>query len=579
MIRRYPKAFFHAFFTGALFWILADVALLGWLPFTFSDPDLYADDTTADFYRYLVWMMVLVFLQTPLAGALATSYLGQAVFEQEPSLSRAIQDIRAQAWSLVWNLGFKRLAIPTMILLGFRWGSEADVFIDGFLPFGILIAAALVRSNRPFLAEMILLERCPIRSEHSNVITLKRRSKALHTPMASELGGRFLTVAMTLLALLGCVHYSLVFLRGIALNTWEVDLVTCIVFYPLSLWMVASLSVIVRLLSYLDARIRLEGWEVELAIRAEAIRQFGDDFISTSPQTTSDDGSNSANELPPPSDSTPAKPATPVTASTSLPGTLLILFAITLSGCVLPSNGFALDQAVSSSVWFNAETGEIQPIEVEHRQSDTDNRDSRWNAKPKAAKATPAANKPTNNTTPGWFGSLSLGNVFGWLLLLGLLATVVGVLVYVFSQSSFEFSPSTVEQTLVSRDKLDQQTKQRIAELPAELRDTNVNPRTELERLMESGDFDQAIIFLYGHQLLMLDRAAVLRLSRWKTNNQYVREARHEEFAGKTLAQTVGAFERSYFGRHSIAREQFDTLWKNNLALEQWISTRQDPKS
>ena len=33
----------------------------------------------------------------------------------------------------------------------------------------------------------------------------------------------------------------------------------------------------VRLLSYLDTRIRLEGWEVELAIRVEAMRQFGED--------------------------------------------------------------------------------------------------------------------------------------------------------------------------------------------------------------------------------------------------------------------------------------------------------------
>ena len=42
-----------------------------------------------------------------------------------------------------------------------------------------------------------------------------------------------------------------------------------------SLWLVAGVSVIVRLLNYLDTRIRLEGWEVELVVRAESLRQFG----------------------------------------------------------------------------------------------------------------------------------------------------------------------------------------------------------------------------------------------------------------------------------------------------------------
>jgi len=50
-----------------------------------------------------------------------------------------------------------------------------------------------------------------------------------------------------------------------------------LVFFPLSLWCVAGISVIIRILNYLDTRIRLEGWEVELSVRAEALRQFGSD--------------------------------------------------------------------------------------------------------------------------------------------------------------------------------------------------------------------------------------------------------------------------------------------------------------
>jgi hypothetical protein len=45
--------------------------------------------------------------------------------------------------------------------------------------------------------------------------------------------------------------------------------------YPLSLWMVAGFMTVVRFLGYLDLRIRHEGWETELLLRAEASRLAG----------------------------------------------------------------------------------------------------------------------------------------------------------------------------------------------------------------------------------------------------------------------------------------------------------------
>jgi hypothetical protein len=41
---------------------------------------------------------------------------------------------------------------------------------------------------------------------------------------------------------------------------------------PLALWMVIGLMTVARYLSYLDLRIRREGWEIELKMRAEAGR-------------------------------------------------------------------------------------------------------------------------------------------------------------------------------------------------------------------------------------------------------------------------------------------------------------------
>jgi hypothetical protein len=43
-------------------------------------------------------------------------------------------------------------------------------------------------------------------------------------------------------------------------------------YLPLSAWLVAGYLAVVRFLQYLDLRIRREGWEIELQLRAEAAR-------------------------------------------------------------------------------------------------------------------------------------------------------------------------------------------------------------------------------------------------------------------------------------------------------------------
>lgn len=255
-------------------------------------------------------------------------------------------------------------------------------------------------------------------------------------------------------------------------------------------------------------------------------------------------------------------------------GTMLTMSAVVMSTrCLAENEPTAEPITVADSVWYDAESRDLLPIEVSDQRTDTMNRDSRWTPKPVSTKKTPA----TTTSTP--WGSMSWGNLFGWVFLVALMGVIVGLLVYVFTNSSFDFRPAPIQQTLVGKRALDEQTKQRIAELPAELRDTDVNPRTELERLMQRGDFDQAIIFLYGHQLLLLDRVSWLRLSRWKTNRQYVGETRGSNLeAGELLGKTVEAFERSYFGRHTLTRSQFDMLWQDNLRVEASVAAQGDHK-
>lgn len=279
MIRRYPSSLLIGFAIGAAPWILANALLLSWIPIREADYGLEDQEAVTEVTRYLVWMAVLVFIQAPIAGVLTTLYLGQAVFEHRPTWNSIVNQAKRQMKRWLWVLGMKRLAIPTMIFLAFRWGYPRDALSDAFVPLVIALLVAGFRSTRPFVPEILLLEQCPLSGNPDQVITISRRARSLHSPMSGDLTGRFISVSFIYGGLLLSVFATLLWCRGIAVGQWNLmDLTVLLLLYPLALWTIAAISVIVRLLNYLDTRIRLEGWEVELAVRAEAMRQFGDDL-------------------------------------------------------------------------------------------------------------------------------------------------------------------------------------------------------------------------------------------------------------------------------------------------------------
>jgi hypothetical protein len=253
------------------------------------------------------------------------------------------------------------------------------------------------------------------------------------------------------------------------------------------------------------------------------------------------------------------------------------LCAATDSTDASPSSG-----ALQDTIWFDAEQNTIIPIEVKPHEDDSLNRDSRWLPKPERVRVpdNSAANAGGGGgaagSATGWFGTdLTLGNLLGWLLLISLVTAAVLAIAYALSKSDFDFaSGSSSKSTLPTRTP-DQQTIERMKHLPAELRRSGIDFRSEAARLMEASQFDQAIILLFAHQLLLLDRAGLLRLNRGKTNRRYVRETRESDrtIAGY-LQETATAFERSYFGRHSIDRDEFARLWNDNERLEQSVERR-----
>ncbi len=240
------------------------------------------------------------------------------------------------------------------------------------------------------------------------------------------------------------------------------------------------------------------------------------------------------------------------------------------------------DQAMSDTYWYDSDADQVLPIHVQPQVDDSLNRNSRWLPKAKRVRKPRAAGGGGGGTGglggTGLFGSgLTAGNLFGWLLLAAIVITIVCLLLYALSKAEIDLDGTSKAQSAQDGNLPDEQTLERMKHLPAELRRTDVNLRSEAERLMNEARYDQAIILLFGHQLLLLDRAGLLRLNRGKTNGKYVRETRMvDPEAAKLLRQTVSTFERSYFGRHEIAQRQFSEIWRGNLELEESVRRRQE---
>ncbi len=283
LIRQYPQAILVGLSVGVLPWLVADTLLLGWLPWSETATVAYDEETLVSRYRYAFLTATLIFLQAPLAGILTTYYIGQAVFEERPTWRNVFRETSRIAPRLLWSLGVFRGAIPAMFVVGLAWSEIISAGAETFWLVLILIWAMAVRSFRPFLPEILVLERCPLRKGKADQITARRRSSLLHSPIGGDLLGRFMLGGVLFVLLACALFFSAMWANQQLFNSVRWSLVNMLVLLPVSLWLTVGLATVIRFLSYLDSRIRLEGWEVELMLRAEAMRQFGD---HTSPPKT-----------------------------------------------------------------------------------------------------------------------------------------------------------------------------------------------------------------------------------------------------------------------------------------------------
>lgn len=243
----------------------------------YRDVELYAgEEGLATAMRFLWDMTLLVVLDAPLGTMFATAYLGKAVFVDRPSLSEVLLDGLRMLPRLAWcQMLLRGVLAAWLFLWTLEPGGEFDGAVEVLLLGSLAGYAFLVRSFRPFINEIVLLERSPLRAHGSTAPAVGRRSRQLHGPSSGDLFSRSLGIALFAVLLTASVAGSGIFLAGVFFNAWTPGpwMITC--GYPLCLWLVAGYLAVVRFLSYLDLRIRHEGWEVELRMRAEGARLTG----------------------------------------------------------------------------------------------------------------------------------------------------------------------------------------------------------------------------------------------------------------------------------------------------------------
>lgn len=270
VIRRHLKALVFLSVIGALPWLVLNHLLTMWM----VSQDYYFDHV----YWFFTVNACLVALQAQVGTFLITHYLGQAIFNAEPN---PMDSVRAafkmkSKFYFGWLHLINRLVLPGLLLVAVLLTIEDTAFEVGFLVVGLLLifvlVALIVRGRTPYLSEILLLEEAPRKSSSVKVQTYASRSKNLLQAPGADFFVKFSIAGFVGVVLSLAVYESFCLLDGVLGLQSIANSNLNYLYWPISLWIVTALIAVNRFLSYIDLRIRTEGWAVRLKLMAEERR-------------------------------------------------------------------------------------------------------------------------------------------------------------------------------------------------------------------------------------------------------------------------------------------------------------------
>ena len=262
---RFTVLYFKPLFCCTVILVIPFAVFNWWV----THPIVALDNTAESNWRCIWYMSQLVFLEAPLATIITTLFLGRVMFLQEVSYRSLIKE----SWHFLGRILWSQLIVRGGLLLFvfvFYFPIDESLLDSEMLLLMLCIGTVVIRASRPFVNEIILLERNPIRSKEEGVITVGRRSRALHRPSVNDLVASWLLTAFACVVVFVSLLSSFWFANGVLLGQWQIRTIFVEVYVPVALWLIVIFSTVVRFLLYLDLRIRREGWEIELKVRAAA---------------------------------------------------------------------------------------------------------------------------------------------------------------------------------------------------------------------------------------------------------------------------------------------------------------------
>jgi len=217
------------------------------------------------------WALItyLIWVESPLVMAPLVVFLGTSLFRQPISLRFAVREI--------WRNTGRQLFVHGVVRTHLLWSGLAllsyATLTEGLLAFSLTLGAMFVMvfwCFRPYVDQIIYLERLPLVFKSEHPMTVGKRSSMLH---GSDSGGvmlesitNFLLAFVVFFATYGLLlwgYYWLTF--NTVTQGWFGSTL-----FALALWFTMIVGTVLRFFSYLDSRIRSEGWELELRLRREA---------------------------------------------------------------------------------------------------------------------------------------------------------------------------------------------------------------------------------------------------------------------------------------------------------------------
>lgn len=212
---------------------------------------------------YGLWhwkLLLLAVLQAQYGTMMITLYLGKAMFEGKPSVSETVAVFIKASWYSIWLHGLLRMVFPVTLLIAL-----GDSISTGWA-IVLFIVGMLFRTWRPFVSEILLLEKPPVRRKKDGEILFRKRSSLLHRSdvVAGFVLGSIIAAALTTM-LAGLMFHvdKTIGLLG------TLDLPIQYLYWPIAAWLVASYMAVFRFMFYINTRIVQEGWEVSLSVKSE----------------------------------------------------------------------------------------------------------------------------------------------------------------------------------------------------------------------------------------------------------------------------------------------------------------------